>query len=47
MKVFVEGYADECVVRILGGPPNQVRVEGGRDKVLGRVKNLSGALAHV
>jgi hypothetical protein len=45
--VFVEGAADRCLLTILGVPCRQVRIENGRDRVLGRLRTNPSAIGMV
>ena len=47
MKVLVECDADEVVLRNLGIPRKQLFHFGGKDKLISRLKNLSGAVGIV
>jgi hypothetical protein len=45
--VFVEGGADSRLVRELGVPRKQVRIENGRNRVLRRLENVPNAIGLV
>ena len=47
MKVLVECNADEVVLRNLGVPKRQLFHFGGKDKLINRLRNLSGAVGVV
>jgi len=47
MRVLVECDADEAVLRALGVTKKQLLHFGGKDKLINRLRNLSGAVGVV